>query len=181
MLLALPLLSRATTVVPPDFDTLVAVSDYVVRATVKSLRSEWILTDGRKHIFTEVELEVQDVVAGMPPSPLVLRMLGGRIDGKEMVVQGAPTFFVGESGFFFIQGNGTQFVPLVALQHGVYPLERDKSGQDHVLRNDGLPLYREQDVARPLGTSTALPDALPLTAEQFTASIKAARASRHAN
>lgn len=176
LLTALPWPARATTVAPPDFDTLVGVSDYIVRATVIALRPAWIETDGRQHIFTDVELEVHEAVAGVPPDPLVLRVLGGRMGSRTLAIDGAPEFHVGETGFFFIQGNGTQIVPIVALQHGVYPIRRDSDGTDRVLRHDGSPLRDETDVARPLGLTAAGSDSQALTAEQFTARIQAARA-----
>src|SRR5688500_19049855 len=41
LLALLPLAARATTVIAPSFDRMVDTSDYIVRATVKSVTSEW--------------------------------------------------------------------------------------------------------------------------------------------
>ena len=68
---------RATTVVPPKFSELVNESDYIVRAAVKSVTSEWRGVPGQGSIYTLVELDVREVIAGTPPQPLVLEMLGG--------------------------------------------------------------------------------------------------------
>src|SRR5690349_11410776 len=89
-------IARATTVVPPDFTELVNESEYIVRAVVKSVKSEWREKDGHRHIFTKVEVEVLEVINGTPPQPLVLDMLGGRVGEDEMVIEGMPKFAVGQ-------------------------------------------------------------------------------------
>jgi hypothetical protein len=60
---------QATTVRPPTFAELVNESDYIVRAKVKSVTSEWREKQGLRHIFTFVELEVLEVIDGTPPQP----------------------------------------------------------------------------------------------------------------
>ena len=67
--------ARATTVIAPDFDNLVKGADYVVRAVVKSVTSEYRNTPQGRAIFTKVELQVLETITGTPPSPLVLEML----------------------------------------------------------------------------------------------------------
>src|ERR1019366_6473746 len=95
-----------TSVVPPDFSQLVNESDYIVRAVVKSVTSEWRENQGGRHIFTFVELDVREVIAGTPPQPLILEMLGGKVGNEELAVAGAPKFKVGDEDILFIQGNG---------------------------------------------------------------------------
>jgi hypothetical protein len=102
LLALLPLRVSATSVVPPQFDELVNESDYIVRAVVKSVTSGWQEKQGRRRIYTFVELEVREVIAGTPPQPLVLRMLGGRIGGEEMVIEGAPKFEVGQEDILLV-------------------------------------------------------------------------------
>src|SRR5271166_2888957 len=75
----LPISGHATTVIAPDFDTLVSQADYVVRAVVKSKAAEWRSDAHGRHIMTKVTLDVKEIIKGAPPSPLVLVMLGGRI------------------------------------------------------------------------------------------------------
>ena len=137
----------ATTVAPPEFEELVNESDFVVRAVVKSVRSEFS-RPGSKSIVTYVELEVKEVITGNPPSPLVLRMLGGRVGDKRMVVSGAPEFVPGDEDILFIRGNGKVFNPLTALMHGRYPIARDKeSGRGYVMRNNRAPLKDTKEVS----------------------------------
>jgi hypothetical protein len=60
-----PTHASATTVVPPEFEELVNESDYVVRATVKSVRSEFS-RPGSKSIVTYVAPDLWDVILETP-------------------------------------------------------------------------------------------------------------------
>ena len=170
-----PLRSGATTVIPPDFDTLVKQADYVVRVVVKSKTAEWRSDVHGRHIITKVTVDVQEIIKGLPPSPLVLEMLGGRIGTQEMVVDGAPSFIVGEEEILFVHGNGRQFNPLVSLMYGMYPVSADTaSGQRIVHRSNGSPLYDVKDVSAPMTAANALGQgaARPLTSAEFASKIR---------
>lgn len=178
-LLLLPLRSLATSVVAPDFSGLVGEADYIVRAVVKSVTPEWRENKGQRFIGSKVEFEVLEVIKGTPPQPLVLDMVGGRIGEEELVVQGAPKFLVGDEDILFVQGNGKQVYPLVAMMHGRYPIFRDaKSGVKYALRSNGMPLYSEQDVSLPMTKLSAVKaqnaQARPMTADAFIKKIRAA-------
>jgi hypothetical protein len=177
--LLLPLRTFATMVVAPEFNSLVDQADYVVRAVVVSVNSEWRDSGQHRHIITKVELDVRAVIKGTPPQPLVLEMLGGTVDGVTLRVEGAPVFNVGDENILFVHGNGHQIIPLVALSHGQFPVQHDaKSGKDYVLRSNGMPLYSEADVSLPLTQLSAYkaknPSAQPLTAEGFIGKIHSA-------
>ena len=183
-----PFRASATTVEAPEFKELVGLADYVVRGVVVSISSEWRQTpDGHSYIATQVELEVQDVIRGQPPASVVLDMLGGRVGEHELRVEGAPQFLIGDEGVFFVQGNGRLLSPLVGIMHGVYPILHDfNSGQDYVLRSNGMPLYSEQDVSLPMTRLSAVkvknPAARPITADAFIRSVRqtAAETKPHA-
>ena len=171
---------RATTIIAPDFDQLVNTADYVVRATVKSVKSEWRANPDnpqKPYIATLVELEVHEVISGNPPSPLVLDLVGGRIGDKELMVDGAPRFETGQESILFVQGNGRQIVPLVGMRHGHYPVRRDKlTGDAQVMRSGGKFLYHEKEVALPDAAASAAPardpKARPLTTAEFATRIR---------
>jgi hypothetical protein len=171
----IPLRGLATTVVAPDFDSLVAQADYVVRGVVTAINAEWRNDAHGKHIISKVNFEVREVIKGTPPSPLVLEMLGGRIGKYQMVVQGTPNFIVGEESVLFVHGNGRQFFPLVAIMYGMYPITLDTaSGLRLVHRSNGSPLYDVKDVSRPMTAANALGPgaARPLTAAEFASKIR---------
>ncbi len=181
--LALPVLLpsvRATSIIAPDFDRLVNSADYVVRATVRSVSSDWRQNPDnpqKPYIGTSVELEVLEVISGTPPSPLVLDLVGGRIGDKELTIDGAPKFEVGQESILFIRGNGRQIIPLVGMRHGHYPVRRDKrANTDQVMRSGGKFLYDVQEVALPEAAASAAPArdprARPLNTGEFTARIR---------
>lgn len=178
-LVLLPLRSLATSVEPPAFDQLVGMSDYVVRATVKSVTSAWRDKNGHHYIATQVALDVKEVIRGTPPNPLVLDMVGGKVGEEELRVEGAPQFNVGDEGIFFVHGNGTYLSPLVGIMHGLYPIFKDaKTGTEYAVRSNGMPLYSEQDVSLPMTKLSPVkarnPAALPMTAAAFISKIRAA-------
>ena len=177
----LPLLARATTVVPPDFDSLVSQADYVVRGVVKSTTSEWRSDSSGKHIISKVTIQVTEIIKGQPPSPLVLQTLGGTIGKTRMVVEGSPTFLVGEDNVLFIHGNGTQFIPVVALSYGQFLVARDSAtGLELVHRSNGSALYDVKDVAQPMTAATAATSTgpRPLTMSEFSIHVRQS-AARH--
>ena len=140
-----------TTVVPPEFTELVNGADYVVRARVVGITHE-VRTVGAKSMpFTQVALEVRAVISGEPPLPLVLTLLGGPIDGTELVISGAPRFAVGDEDILFIADNGRSIFPLYGMMHGRYPIRRDaSSGREYVTRVNGEPLDDTSRVSLPL-------------------------------
>lgn len=175
---------HATTVVPPTFEQLVGQADYIVRAKVKSVTAEWRSEGANRHIITKVELDVEEVISGNPPQPLVLEMLGGKVGDQEMKVEGAPHFNVGDEDILFVHGNGKQYTPLVALMHGRYPILHDAAtGRAYVAREGRKPLYSEQDVSQPLETQATTQQKstrasiAPLSPEEFISRIKATRAN----
>lgn len=169
--------ARATSVIAPDFDSLVSGADYVVRATVKSVSCEYRATPRGRAIFTKVELTVLETITGTPPSPLVLQLLGGTVDGVTMRVEGVPEFHVGDEDILFVQNNGHQFYPLVGIMNGKYPVKRDAaSGAAYVARSNGAPLYDakdvKQDLSLPLVAQMQHPGQQPLTPAAFADQIR---------
>lgn len=176
--LLLPLRVAATTVEAPEFRQLVGLSDYVVRGVVASVSSTWRRApDGRIYIASQVEIEIGEIIKGTPPPKVVLEMVGGRVGDDELRIEGAPTFQIGEEDIFFVRGNGLQFYPLVGIMHGLYPILHDfTTGEDHVLRSNGMPLYSEQDVSLPMTrlstTKAQNPAAQPMTATAFIRAVR---------
>ncbi len=170
----------ATTVTPPEFPELVNQSDYIVRAVVKSVTSDYANPGSRK-IVSQVELEVKEVIVGKPPSPLVLRVMGGRVGDREMILEGVPKFRAGEEGIYFVQGNGRQIFPLVAMMHGLYPVKREAGGREFITRSNAVPLQDTSEVVQPMteGSAAMLQRRMrntgeALTPAQFTQRIREA-------
>jgi hypothetical protein len=181
-LLSLPLAAQATTVLPPDFDQLVNESDFVVRAQVESLRSEYRDGPQGRLIITFVKLRVRETIVGQAPASIELEVLGGRIGDDQLIVNGAPLFRPGDDDYLFVAGNGKNFFPLFALGHGRYPIHRDAlSGREYVTRANDVPLQDIAEVRLPLSTGPAaqfqqrvVPSSAALTPAEFSARIKSA-------
>ena len=186
LLLCAPLASRATTVVPPSFAELTQDSDFVVRARVTAVRYESRERNGKPVPYTQIDVEVLEVIVGEPPQPLVLTMLGGKIGDGELVVAGAPRFVVGDEDILFVRGNGKNFYPLYAVMHGRYPVKRDKAtGREYVTRSNGVPMEDVAEVATPVveGAAAQLQQrsrrvANALSPAEFSQLIRVTRSSR---
>lgn len=144
--------ARSTTVIPPEFDALVHEADAIVRGHVVDVRSEWDLSGGHRRIVTFVTVAVLETLAGDPaPNEIVLRFLGGTVGDVTMHIPGQPQFKPGDEDFLFVQGNGRQWSPLVAVMHGRYPIERDAAtGREVVLRANRVPLEHVDEVSLPM-------------------------------
>ncbi|MCW5548598.1 MAG: hypothetical protein KIT44_06500 [Opitutaceae bacterium] len=177
--------STATTVVPPEFADLVNQSELIVRAKVLGQEAQYERA-GSRRIVTMVELEVVETIAGEAPRPLVLRVPGGRVGEAEMVVEGAPVFTTGAEYVLFIQGNGRQFYPLVAMMYGLYTVERTPDGRVIITRSNHVPLHDTAEVSLPLTTGGAAQilrrlgrPAEAMTPETFIERIRAAIKPNH--
>ena len=170
----------ATSVIPPSFDQLVNRSDYVIHGRVAEVESRWMKANKQMAIFTFVTFEVLETVSGEHPETVKLQLLGGTVEGEEMVIQGAPTFEVGQEYMVFVEGNGTQFFPLVAMMYGSYPIKKDAAtGQKLVMRSNGQILRSTEAVSEPMDRHETDPSrtegkakTIPLTLEQFKSRIR---------
>lgn len=168
-------LARATTVIPPKFEELVAKSDFVVRAVVTDVSAEMKGQGAGRAIVTKITIQVRQVISGSAPATVVLEQLGGQIGAERMVVDGTPNFQVGDEDILFVHGNGKNFSPLVALMHGRYPILKDGTGREYVARANGAPLYSEQEVSQPFAAARtgALAEHAPaLSPEEFVSRIQ---------
>ena len=184
--------SGATTVIPPDFSTLVESSTRVVQATVAGSESAWVSQGGYRVIKTWVTFHVSEHVKGdSQPATLKLEFLGGRVGEEEMRVEGSPRFAVGEEVILFVANNGVDACPLVGWGHGVYGIRTDAAtGEKRVHRINGTPLASTSDVALPLAPSAAHHPAIAaanlnrqaLAVSDFKAAIRdAQRRGNHGN
>jgi hypothetical protein len=128
-----------------------------------------------------VTVRVLRRIVGEAPDTLELEFLGGTVGDQSLRVDGQPHFRVGDRQILFVENNGRQICPLVAMMYGHYGIERDPADKSReiVTRGHGVPLRSVADVSRPLaaappsGGSTArsLP-APPLSVESFETSIR---------
>ncbi len=91
--------SRATTIIVPTDDQLVAKSTAIIEGTVLSSTP----VDRSGHIWTETHISVSNVLKGDGVgSEAIIREIGGQIDNRITVIFGAPAYKVGESVLAFL-------------------------------------------------------------------------------
>lgn len=175
--------ARATTVIPPDFKTMVHQAEIIFRGKVTAVRSEWSGEGSQRCIVTYVTFDVLKTLKGTPASPYVLKELGGTVGDQTMEIDGAPKFAVGDKTLLFVEHNGTQVVPLVGMMYGYFHLTTDAvTGQDivHTFNGDALKTTADIDRAhqravQSSGTAGATASAVhsPMKSDDFEAEIKA--------
>lgn len=183
LVLVLAPFAAATSVVPPTFAELVQEADAIYRGQVTAVQARRVpLPDGSSVIKTFVTLAVERVLKGVERSDITLEFLGGTIGDESLTVSGMPKFNLGAREIVFVQKNGVQFCPLVALMHGRYRILRDEAtAREHVARDNGAPLTSTAEVELPLTTlpgpvraaSTASAREQALTPAAFETSIRA--------
>ncbi|WP_404424903.1 hypothetical protein [Nibricoccus sp. IMCC34717] len=183
LFIAFAVVARATSVVPPTFDQLVGTADAVVRGNVVAVRSELRAPQpGADPMpFTIVTVQVERSIVGDAGKTIDLVFLGGEVGGERLTVSGQPQLKVGDREILFVQGNGRQLSPLVAMAYGRYSLI-EYEGREIVARDNGVPLTAEDEVSSPMGhahekvTAQAAMIRAALTAAAFEQKI-AARAA----
>lgn len=140
ILFSLGFVANATTVIPPKFDELVGRAQLIIEGEVTNLQSQWIGEGAEHRIVTYVTFKVDDALKGDPGTTYSIRMLGGTVDGRTMEVTDAPKFKVGDHDLLFIENNGSQFIPLVGIQHGRFRIQKDQTGRETLLTGVGQPL-----------------------------------------
>lgn len=135
LLLAFPA-ARATTVIPPTFDQLVANAEMIFEGTVTTLRSEWTGQGSDRHIVTYVTFKIEDPIKGALGADYTIRMFGGTVDGQTVEVTDAPRFKAGDRDILFVEHNGTQFIPLVGIMHGRFHVQLDENGVNEKITKD---------------------------------------------
>ncbi len=152
LLLACGTLCRATSVIPPSFPELVSEADGIYRGRVTDLQARRATApDGTAIIKTYVTVAIDRILKGAARGEITLEFLGGTIGDESMVVTGTPKFNLGGLEYVFVQRNGVQFCPLVAMGHGRYRVLRDPtSAREHLARDNGVPLTDLAEIAMPL-------------------------------
>ena len=110
-------------------EELVGRSQHIVIATPLGARCVHLTIGGRRLLVTETHMRVEGVLALATPSEaeLLVRTLGGQLDGVGELVHGQAEFHIGQLclGFFERGPDGACWVTGMAQGH--YPLSRSDS------------------------------------------------------
>ena len=117
---------------PLSVEDLTARCRTVVRATVRQQQSVW---DGaHKRIYTFTELAVSEVIHGDAPKTIVVRTMGGEVDGVGMKVSGTARFVPNQDIVVFLRSDpmpeaAPDSFTVVGMSQGLYRLEKDTAGR----------------------------------------------------
>jgi len=132
---------RATTVVAPTFEALVAQADAIVESEVVDTTSRIALQRDGAPIVTDVYFRVEKVLKGAPASTLILQFLGGQVGDLGFRVEGVPSFSKGDRDVLFAITAAPQVSPIVGMMHGRVRITADAATQRDIVRAfDGTPL-----------------------------------------
>jgi len=121
------------------------VSDCVVRARVASLASEATDEPGARGIQTRMKFSDSELLAGKKlPTDFAVILPGGELNGRTVVVPGAPRFVPGERVVLFLREIGTGDYALCGQGLGVLRESADGTRvQPDVPTRDGTPFGGE--------------------------------------
>ena len=148
--------AMATTVRAFDTRGLVVASDRIVRAQVIESKSFW--SRGRTRVYTDTVFRVRaayyerQAESTQRPSArdeLVVRQLGGTMDGARMTVPGTTSFQRGDDVVLFLRCH-SGFHTLVGMAQGVVRIQRTPNGLTASSDLEGAHLI--QDASETLGT-----------------------------
>ncbi len=78
-------------------------------------------------VVSTVRFQPLAVYKGSPPSSVILKFLGGKIDGKTMKVDGMPRFDVGGEYVLFVSAGTNRACPIVGWSDGSLTVDRQKN------------------------------------------------------
>jgi hypothetical protein len=138
----------ATSVIAPDYETMVQQADLIFTGRMVSQHGEWREFAGKRSIVTIVKFEVLGVQKGHPGGSVELQFLGGTVGDTTLDVTAMPKFKKAERTVLFVQGNGVNASPVVGFYHGKFRVESDGQGQDFMTHPDGTPLTDISEIGK---------------------------------
>jgi len=154
--------AQATLVRSFSLTSLALEAHSVVRGEVID---EEVVYDARYgEVFTDTHIRVQETLAGdiRVDEVVILRQIGGVLDGVETHVVGTVDFQLGDEIITFTRSDGA-FHYLVGMSQGAWALSRDAHGLARLHRNLG-PITR---LALPIPARRLAPDRLTLEDLRF--------------
>lgn len=110
---------------------------------VASTRAVW--GDGKKMIWTEYTFDVRETWKGVPGARRVVRVAGGKLDGKSIVLSHVPSFEVGGTYVVSAFENERRYAsPVVGTEQGMFrEVVEEASGEALLVDVDGRRLERD--------------------------------------
>jgi hypothetical protein len=116
----------ATTYLPASFNEIVTESSTIVYGRVASVRAAW--SDDRRTIDSFVTVQAVHYLKGTRGQTLLVRVPGGQVGDRLMVIPGVPSFREGDMVVLFLKGAGPAIPHPVGLAQGVFRVVTDPRG-----------------------------------------------------
>lgn len=174
LLLAVPL--SASQFIDLPFDQVASESEYIVRATVGNTWSAW--DSAHEAIYTYATLNVRNYFGDTRgPQTLVVREVGGTVDGYTMEAIGFPAIRAGEDVVLMLsRWDDSADLRIHAFNQGKY-LVRERFGKT-VLTSDPVKQGEDRTVEKGGPRVNFMGDEPGLSLEEFAGMVSAARTGR---
>jgi hypothetical protein len=162
VLVFLPIVVRATVLIPIEFRELTTVSDVIVHGRVTDAHGQW--TDGRRGVETLVTVDVSDYLKGNLGPTFTIHVPGGQLGRYRTIFVGAPEFRAGDEVVLFLRRllppQGAAYA-IVGLSQGAFRVVPDvQSGRPTVVSPIVMSISPEAPEAVVRGDSHRKPVAL---------------------
>jgi hypothetical protein len=119
---------------------LVERSAMVVVATPVSAHTHYAMMGNRQRVVTDLTLEVSWTLRGQDATgtDIVVRTLGGTVDGMAQIVYGEAPLRIGQTSLLFLVPGRDQVLHVLGMAQGHYPTTPDDQGQWRIQRSPGL-------------------------------------------
>lgn len=115
-----------------SFDQVVQRGSTILVGTVVSSSTRW--GEGRKMIWTDYEVSVEEVWKGRPLRTVTLSFAGGTVDGKSILVTHVPHLEVGGTYILSLNDLRRLFTsPVVGAEQGLFREVTEKATGDRIL------------------------------------------------
>lgn len=161
--------SPASQVMHQTLRDLTLGSSDVVIGRVEATRTHW--NDAHTRIVTDVTVSVSESLKGAPGDRLVLRQLGGDLDGFRYAVAGSPSFREGEEALLFVWRDAQGRAQVNALAQGKFDITTDPATGERTVQR-GLEGLRVRE-ARSLSLVRAGEPAPQLKLDDLIGEIRA--------
>jgi hypothetical protein len=132
--------ASASTFRPLSLSHLVAQSESVVVATPITMSSHWANLGSTQRIVTDSVLQVDWTMRGPNSNgqTLMVRTLGGTIDGFSQLVYGEVKFEIGKTSLLFLARGVDRELHVLGMAQGHYPVKPDDKGEWRIAASPSL-------------------------------------------
>lgn len=122
--------ARASMAIALSLTELVHRSEHAAVGISVDAFSRWELVAERKRIVTYSVIDVERPLDGRPlgKGPILVRTLGGIVNGVGQVVHGEAVIPLGERTALFLRSVTPDFHSVIAMAQGAYPVRTDDRG-----------------------------------------------------